>query len=123
MPRIETMAQEERLKQELENIKRQIEEAEVRNRSTRGDTTVAKKELQDLLAYKQQKVLNDDPTILDRELLDLEREIQRQRDAMKQLDRVMQGLREQKDLLDTHLADSESELRESRRDVENQRGR
>ncbi|KAG0054599.1 endocytosis defective- protein [Gryganskiella cystojenkinii] len=119
----ETMAQEERLRQELESIKRQIEDAEVRNRSTRGDTTVAKKELQDLLAYKQQKVLNDDPTILDRELLDLEREIQRQRDAMKQLDRVMQGLREQKDLLDTHLADSEGELRESRREVENQRGR
>jgi len=117
------MAQEDRLKHELETIKRQIEEAEVRTRSSHGDTTVAKRELQELLSYKQQQVLNDDPSTLDRELLDLDREIQRQRDAMKQLDRVMQGLRDQKDLLDTHLADSEGELRESRREVENHRKR
>ncbi|KAG0249156.1 endocytosis defective- protein [Mortierella polycephala] len=119
----ETMAQEERLKHELENIKRQVEEAEHRFRSSRGDTTMAKKELQELLAYKQQQVLNDEMSILDRQLLDQDREIQRQRDALKQLDKVMQGLREQKDLLETHLADSESELRESQREVESHRSR
>ncbi|KAG0349230.1 hypothetical protein BG004_000454 [Podila humilis] len=83
----ETHAQEDRLRNELEHLKRQIEDAEARSRSTRGDTSVAKKELQELLAYKQQQVLNDDPSILDRELLDQDREIQRQRDALKQLDR------------------------------------
>ncbi|KAF9084492.1 endocytosis defective- protein [Mortierella sp. GBA35] len=119
----ETLAQEERLKRELESLKRQIDEAESRTRLSRGDTTVAVKELQGLLAYKQQQVLNDDPSILDRQLLDQDREIQRQRDALKQLDKVMQGLREQKDLLETHLADSESELRDSQREVESQRSR
>ncbi|KAG0214120.1 endocytosis defective- protein [Mortierella sp. GBA30] len=119
----ETHAQEERLKQELESLKRQVEEAELRSRSGREDTSIAKKELQDLLAYKQQQVLNDDASILERQLLDQDREIQRQRDALKQLDRVMQGLREQKDLLETHLADSESELRESQREVESHRVR
>ncbi|KAF9964665.1 endocytosis defective- protein [Mortierella alpina] len=119
----ETHAQEERLKQELESIKRQIEEAELRTRSSRGDSTVAKRELQDLLAYKQQQVLNDDASILERQLLDQDREIQRQRDALRQLDKVMQGLREQKDLLETHLADSESELRDSQREIESHRAR
>lgn len=120
----ETLAQEERLKRELESIMRQIDEAEARTRASRGgDATVAVKELQGLLAYKQQQVLNDDPSILERQLLDQDREIQRQRDALKQLDKVMQGLREQKDLLETHLADSQSELRESQREVESQRSR
>ncbi|KAF9545266.1 endocytosis defective- protein [Mortierella hygrophila] len=120
----ETMAQEERLKHELESIKRQIADAEARTRASRGgDTAVAVKELQGLLAYKQQQVLNDEPSILERQLLDQDREIQRQRDALKQLDKVMQGLREQKDLLDTHLADSQSELRESQREVDSQRSR
>lgn len=82
---------------------------------------MAKRELQDLLAYKQQQVLNDDASILDRQLLDQDREIQRQRDALKQLDKIMQGLREQKDLLETHLADSEGELRDSQREVEARR--
>ncbi|KAG0003681.1 endocytosis defective- protein [Entomortierella chlamydospora] len=118
----ETQAQEERLKHELENIKRQIEEAELRSNSNRGDINLAKKELQELLAYKQQQVLNDDESILNRQLLDQDREIQRQRDALKQLDKVMQGLREQKDLLETHLADSEGELRESQREIESVRG-
>ncbi|KAG0361188.1 cytoskeletal-regulatory complex EF hand-domain-containing protein [Gamsiella multidivaricata] len=119
----ETQAQEERLKHELESIKRQIEDAEQKSRLNRGDIGVAVKELQELLAYKQQQVLNDDASILDRQLLDQDREIQRQRDALKQLDKVMQGLREQKDLLETHLADSESELRESQREAESLRGR
>ncbi|KAF9112220.1 endocytosis defective- protein [Mortierella sp. AM989] len=118
----ETHAQEERLKHELESILRQIDEAESRSNSNRGDVGLAKKELQDLLAYKQQLVLNDDESILNRQLLDQDREIQRQRDALKQLDKVMQGLREQKDLLETHLADSEGELRESQRGVESVRG-
>ncbi|KAG0296804.1 endocytosis defective- protein [Dissophora globulifera] len=119
----ETMAQEDRLKHELDTIKRQIEDAEQKTRLNRGDAGVAVKELQDLLAYKQQLVLNDDASILDRQLLDQDREIQRQRDALKQLDKIMQGLREQKDLLETHLADSQSELRDSQREVESLRGR
>lgn len=82
---------------------------------------MAKRELQELLAYKQQQVLNDDASILDRQLLDQDREIQRQRDALKQLDKIMQGLREQKDLLETHLADSEAELRDSQREVDARR--
>ncbi|KAI1319991.1 endocytosis defective- protein [Mortierella claussenii] len=122
----ETMAQEERLKRELESIKRQIEDAEQKNRLSRGtagDIDVARRELQELLEYKQQQVLNDDLSILEREMLDQDREIQRQRDALKQLDKVMQGLREQKDLLQTHLADSESELRDSQRETESLRTR
>lgn len=118
---LETHAQEERLRHELESLKRQVEDAEARSRSTRGDTSVAKRELQELLAYKQQQVLNDDASILDRQLLDQDREIQRQRDALKQLDKIMQGLREQKDLLETHLADSEAELRDSQREVDARR--
>ncbi|KAF8982032.1 endocytosis defective- protein [Entomortierella lignicola] len=117
----ETHAQEERLRHELEDIKRQIEEAELKSSSNRGDVEQARKELQEMLAYKQQQVLNDDPSILNRELLDQDREIQRQRDALKQLDKIMQGLREQKDLLETHLADSEGELRDSQREVESAR--
>ncbi|KAF9122123.1 endocytosis defective- protein [Mortierella sp. 14UC] len=120
----ESMAQEERLKQELESIKRQIADVQARTRSNRGgDTALAVKELQGLLAYIQQQVLNDEPSILERELLDQDREIQRQRDALKQLDKVMQGLREQKDLLETHLSDSQGELRDSQREVESQRSR
>ncbi|KAF9412213.1 endocytosis defective- protein [Podila epigama] len=110
---METQSQETRLRNELEDLKRQTEDAEARTRSTKGDTSAAKRELQELLAYKQQQVLNDDPSTLDRQLLDQEREIQRQRDALRQLDKVMQGLREQRGLLETHLADSEGELRES----------
>ncbi|KAF9437935.1 endocytosis defective- protein [Entomortierella beljakovae] len=113
-----THAQEDRLKHELEDIKRRIDEAELRANPNRGDLNIVKKELKEFLEYKQQQVLNDDPSILNRQMLDQEREIQRQRDALKQLDKVMQGLREQKDLIETHIADSENELRESEREVE-----
>ncbi|KAF9912647.1 endocytosis defective- protein [Lobosporangium transversale] len=117
----ESMAHEERLKQELESIKRQVEDAERKLRLKRGGTDeheVTKEELQELLAYKQQQVLNDEASTLDRKLLEQDREIQRQRDALKQLDKIMQSLREQKGLLETHLADSESELRDSQREAE-----
>ncbi|KAG0000893.1 endocytosis defective- protein [Modicella reniformis] len=119
----ETLAQEERLKRELENVQRQVEDAEQRSRMNSGGVYVAIRELQGLLAYKQQKVLNDDASIVERELLDQDREIQRQRDALKQLDQVMQGLREQRDLLETQLADSQNELRDCRREAESLRAR
>ncbi|KAK3809264.1 MAG: cytoskeletal-regulatory complex EF hand-domain-containing protein [Benniella sp.] len=119
----ETMAQEDRLKRELESLKRQVAEAERNLRASRGDVGTTVRELQDLLAYKQQKVLNDDASILDRQLLDQDQELQRQREALKQLDKVMQGLREQRDLLETQLADTQSEVRDSQREAESLRAR
>jgi chromosome segregation ATPase len=120
---LETMAQEDRLKRELENLKRQVAEAERNLRASRGDVGATVRELQDLLAYKQQKVLNDDASILGRQLLDQDQELQRQREALKQLDKVMQGLREQRDLLETQLADTQSEVRDSQREAESLRAR
>ncbi|KAF9586248.1 endocytosis defective- protein [Lunasporangiospora selenospora] len=122
----ETHAQEERLKRELEEIKRQIKEVEDRAYASRGtgqDKDTAVRELRDLLVYKQQQVLNDDASSLDRQLLDQDREIQRQREALKKLSEVMQGVREQKALLETHLEDSESELHQCQQEVERLRAR
>ncbi|KAI8363134.1 cytoskeletal-regulatory complex EF hand-domain-containing protein [Mortierella sp. GBAus27b] len=119
----ETSAHEDRLKRELETLKQRVAEAEQLTRKTHGDRDATANELQGLLAYKQQKVLNDDASVLDRQQRDQDQDIHRQRDALKQLDKVMQSLREQRAMLETQLTDSQNELRESQREAERLRAR
>ncbi|KAF9164903.1 endocytosis defective- protein [Actinomortierella ambigua] len=109
---------EQQLKAELDSIRRQIEDAERKAQSTHGDTYLARKELAELLAFKQQMALQDDEASLERQLLDQERDVARQRDALKQLDRMVLELREQRGLLETHLEDSQSEIKECQREAE-----